>query len=236
MRFVFATLFENLVAPYFEDSILKRAISKNLFSVEFINFREFSTNKHNKVDDYCVSGGAGMALMPQPLFDALDDCKIKNSNTHTIFLVPSGKRFTQKDAVRLSKRESILFVCGRYEGIDERVLEEYADELFSIGDFVLTGGELPALVMCDAIARNIKGVLGNEDSKDKESFEDELLEAPTFAKPSNFRNFYAPSIFLKGNHSKIADFKKSLAVMKTKFHRPDLYKKHITTRGKHDEK
>jgi tRNA (guanine37-N1)-methyltransferase len=236
MRFVFVTLFKNLVSSYFEDSILKRAISKGLFEVEFINFRDFSTNKHNKVDDSCISGGAGMALTPQPLFDTILDFKSKNISTHIIFLVPSGKKFTQKDSARLAKHENVLFVCGRYEGIDERVLEEFADELFSIGDFVLTGGELPALVICDAIARNIKGVLGNECSKENESFEDELLEAPTFAKPSNFRNFFAPSIFLKGNHSKIADFKKGMAIMKTKFHRPDLYKKHISTLGKHDEK
>jgi tRNA (guanine37-N1)-methyltransferase len=235
MRFVFVTLFKNLIAPYFEDSILKRALSKGLFSVEYINFRDFSASKHNKVDDSCISGGAGMALTPQPLFDAILDFK-NNTNAHTIFLVPSGKKFTQKDALRLSKYDNILFVCGRYEGIDERALEEIADELFSIGDFVLTGGELPALVICDAIARNVEGVLGNELSKENESFENELLEAPTFAKPANFRNFYAPSIFLKGNHSKIADFKNGLAIMKTKFHRPDLYKKHITTRGKYDEK
>jgi len=228
MNFVFVTLFENLISPYFEDSILSRAKESKLIKLEFVNPRNFTKNKYKKVDDYAVTGGAGLVLSPQPLFDSIMYKKKETPSIHTIFLAPAGKKFLQKDAIRLAKLDSIMFVCGRYDGIDERVIEELADEVISIGDFVLTGGEIAATVICDAIARNINGVLGNELSLELESFEDELLESPTFSKPPNFNKIYVPSIFLKGNHSKIADFKKSLSVMKTKFHRPDLYKKRGT--------
>lgn len=227
MKFTFVTLFENLIKPYFEDSILKRAILKNCFEIEFINPRNFSLNKHKKVDDYAVSGGAGLVLSPQPMFDCLST--ITHENSYFIFLAPAGKQFKQKDAIRLSKKKNIIFVCGRYDGIDERVTEKFADEIFSIGDFVLTGGELAATTICDSICRNIYGVLGNSDSLSGESFENELLESPTFSKPYTFNKLTAPSIFLKGNHSKIATFKKDLALMKTKFHRPDLHKQQGTT-------
>jgi tRNA (guanine37-N1)-methyltransferase len=225
MKFVFVTIFENLIAPYFEDSILRRAKDSKLIELQYVNPRDFTKNKHKKVDDYAVSGGAGLVLSPQPLFDLFYSLKQKNTNAHTIFLTPAGKKFNQKDAIRLATEETIVLVCGRYEGIDERVIEEFADEVLSIGDFVLTGGELAAMTICDAVTRNIEGVLGNQESLEFESFEDDLLEAPTFSKPPNFQNFCVPSTFLKGNHSRILDFKKTLSVLKTKFHRPDLYRK-----------
>ena len=146
MKFNFITLFENLIKPYFDDSILKRALDKNIFEVNFINPRNFSKDKHKKVDDYMIGGGAGLLIGIQPLSDAI------------------GKKFTQKDAKRLSKKDNITFICGRYEGIDERVIEKYVNEVFCIGDFIMTGGELGALCMCDAICRNINGVLGNANS------------------------------------------------------------------------
>jgi tRNA (guanine37-N1)-methyltransferase len=223
MKFVYVTLFENLISPYFEDSILRRAIEKKLISIEFYNPRDYTTNKHNKVDDYQAGGGAGLLLGVQPLFDTLKEIKHRNPNAHFVFPAPAGKPFVQADAKRLAKKEQIVFVNGRYEGIDERVVESWADEVFSIGDYVLTGGELASCVMSDAISRNVNGVLGNEDSLSEESFEDMLLEAPSFTKPVIFENKSIPSEFLKGNHAKISNLKNEMAKLKTKYFRPDLY-------------
>ncbi|MEA1918900.1 MAG: tRNA (guanosine(37)-N1)-methyltransferase TrmD [Campylobacterota bacterium] len=223
MRFTYMTLFPQLIEGYFQDSILKRARDKELFSFDFCDPRTFSSSRHKKVDDTAAGGGAGMVMNPQPLFDALDQFP----DAHIIFTTPVGKPFVQNDAKRLAKKEHIIFVSGRYEGIDERVIESYADELFSIGDYILTGGELPSLVMSDAIARNIEGVLGNSDSLDIESFETSLLEAPSFTKPANFKNLATPSEFLKGNHSKIAALKNALSVAKTKYFRPGQLIQHM---------
>ena len=223
MKFTYVTLFENLISPYFEDSILKRAIEKKLLSIEFYNPRDFTKNKHNKVDDYQAGGGAGLLLNAQPLFDTLKVIKSKSPNAHFVFPAPAGKPFVQADAKRLASKEHIIFVNGRYEGIDERVVETYADEIFSIGDYVLTGGELASCVMSDAISRNVSGVLGNEDSLSEESFEDMLLEAPSFTKPAIFENKSIPSEFLKGNHARISNLKNEMAKLKTKYFRPDLY-------------
>ncbi len=225
MRFTFVTLFENLIKPYFEDSILKRAIEKELFCIDFVNPRDFSFDKHKKVDDYKIGGGAGLLLKPKPLSLALKEILKTSPNAHIIVTSPAGKLFNQKDAKRLSKKEHIVLISGRYEGIDERIIEKYADEIFSIGDFVLTGGEIASLAICDAISRNIKGVLGNASSLEEESFENFLLEAPSFTKPNIFEKISPPSEFLKGNHGKITALKKSLALAKTKFHRVDLYLK-----------
>ncbi len=228
MKFTYVTLFENLISPYFEDSILKRAIEKKLLSIEFYNPRDYTTNKHNKVDDYQAGGGAGLLLNAQPLFDTLKEIKKQNPNAHFVFPAPAGKTFVQADAKRLAIVEHIVFVNGRYEGIDERVIETYADEIFSIGDYVLTGGELASCVMSDAISRNVNGVLGNEDSLSEESFEDMLLEAPSFTKPAIFENKSIPSEFLKGNHAKISNLKNEMAKLKTKYFRPDLFSRSDT--------
>ncbi|MDQ7067204.1 MAG: tRNA (guanosine(37)-N1)-methyltransferase TrmD [Sulfurimonas sp.] len=226
MTFTFVTLFSNLIEGYFNDSILKRAIEKNIFEVKYLNPRDFSLNKHSKVDDTAVGGGAGMVMNPQPLFDALDSLKKEDENVYIVFLTPVAKPFVQNDAKRLSNKSHIAFVSGRYEGIDERVIEKYADEVFSIGDYILTGGELASLVICDAVSRNIDGVLGNSDSLTVESFESELLEAPSFSKPKNYEGLSVPSEYLKGNHSKIRSLKLALSECKTKFFRPDQLKKH----------
>ena len=223
MRLSYVTLFEGLIASYFEDSILKRAIAKKLLSVDFLSPRDFTTNKHGKVDDYQASGGAGLVFFPQPLFSLLREVKEKSPHAYIIFPTPSGKLFTQNDAKRLAKKEHLVFVSGRYEGIDERVIEAFADELFCIGDYILTGGELPSLVMSDAISRNIKGVLGNEDSLSMESFENTLLEAPCFSKPPLYENKSVPSEFLKGNHAKISSLKNKMAESKTQYFIPDLF-------------
>ncbi len=222
MKFTFVTLFPNLIEPYFYDSILKRAIESNFISYEFYNPRDFTTNKHKKVDDQMVGGGAGMLLTCQPLFDCLDEIRSKNKEAYIIFPLAAAKPFKQNDAKRLAKKKNIVFVSGRYEGIDERVIEKYANEVFSIGEFILTGGELPSLVMADAISRNVENVLGNADSLDMESYENNLLEAPSFTKPENFQNLSVIKEFLKGNHTKISDLKKDLAICKTKYFRPGL--------------
>jgi tRNA (guanine37-N1)-methyltransferase len=225
MTFTYVTLFRNLIEGYFQDSILKRAMEKELFSVEYINPRDYSASKHKKVDDTAVGGGAGMVMTPQPLFDALSDLRAKG-DVHIVFTTPVGKPFNQNDAKRLAQKPHVAFVSGRYEGIDERVIETFADELFSIGDYILTGGELPSLVMSDAIARNLDGVLGNVASLETESFETELLEAPAFGKPPLYDGLAVPSEYLKGNHSKIAALKFALSECKTKFFRPEQLIQH----------
>ncbi|MBD3794652.1 MAG: tRNA (guanosine(37)-N1)-methyltransferase TrmD [Epsilonproteobacteria bacterium] len=224
MKFSFVTLFPSLIDGYFGDSILKRALDKSLFELESINPRDFSKDKHKKVDDKMIGGGAGMLMMPQPLFDTLSYIKKISPDAHIIFTTPVAKVFKQHDAKRLATYEHVVFVSGRYEGIDERVIETFADELFSIGDFILTGGELPSLVMCDSIVRNIDGVLGNHESLVTESFEESLLEAPSFTKPNIYKNKSVPLEFLKGNHAKILDLKFALAKCKTQFFRPELIK------------
>lgn len=225
MKFTFVTLFESLVLPYFQDSILGRAVKENLIFIDFLNPRDFSTDKHKKVDDYMVGGGAGLLMTCQPLDDTLNFLLKNEPRIHTIFLAPAGKKFTQNDARRLTKKEHICLVCGRYEGIDERIIEKYADEIFCIGDFVMTGGELGALCIVDAISRNIDGVLGNNQSLEVESFEGDLLEAPSFTKPSDYKASGVVSAFLKGDHAKIRALKNNMAFLKTRFFRPDLYRK-----------
>ncbi len=223
MNFNFVTLFPDIISGYFNESILKRAIAKEYISINYYNPRDYTSNKHNKVDDVLVGGGAGMLMSIQPLSSTIETIKHKEPKSKIIFLTPVAKKFNQKDAKRLAKESSVTFVCGRYEGFDERVIEEYADEVFSIGDFILTGGELGALIMCDSISRNIPNVLGNSDSLEEESFEKNLLEAPNFTKPNIYKENSVISEYLKGNHSKIASIKLKLSLFKTKYFRPDIY-------------
>lgn len=225
MKFTFVTLFPTLIEPYFYDSILKRAIDSGFISYEFYDPRNYTKNKHLKVDAPMVGGGAGMLMTCQPLFDCLDKIKEENKDAYIIFPLAAAKPFKQNDAKRLSKKKNIVFVSGRYEGIDERVIENYANEVFSIGEFILTGGELPSLVMADAISRNVDGVLGNADSLSVESYENNLLEAPSFAKPENFQNLSVVKEFLKGNHSKISDLKNQMSICKTRYYRPNKEKR-----------
>jgi len=231
MTFTFVTLFQNIVQGYFTDSMLSRAINNNLLEIKYIDPRKYSTNKHYKVDNTAVGGGAGMVISPQPMFDALDALKKEDEDVHIVFLTPVAKQFTQNDAKRLAKKNHVAFVSGRYEGIDERVIEMYADEVYSIGDYILTGGELASLVICDSVSRNVVGVLGNSDSLAVESFETQLLEAPSFSKPKNFKNISVPSEYLKGNHSKIRSLKLALSESKTKFFRPEQILKYRTRKS-----
>ncbi|HSR74841.1 MAG TPA: tRNA (guanosine(37)-N1)-methyltransferase TrmD [Sulfurovum sp.] len=228
MKFSFVTLFPELIKGYFSESILKRAIEDEKIFIDFYNPRDFTIDKHKRVDAPMIGGGAGMLMTPQPLMDTLRRIKESSPKAHVVFVSPVAKPFTQNDARRLAKKPHVVLVSGRYEGIDERVIESEADELFSIGDFILTGGELASMVVCDAVSRNVEGVLGNSESLSIESFESSLLEAPSFTKPKNYENNQVVSEFLKGNHSKITDLKRGLALCKTKYFRPDLYKKGIT--------
>ena len=221
MRFTFLTLFPNLIMPYFSDSIMARALQAGKFSIECINPRDFSDDKHKKVDDYMAGGTPGLLMQAQPIMDALASFEAG----HIIALNPAGKKFSANDAKRLAKKEHITFICGRYEGIDERVIEMAVNEVFCVGDFVLSGGELGALCLSDAIARHLDGVLGNASSLEVESFEDDLLEAPSFTKPNVYRNSSVISAYLKGNHAKIHALKFKMALCKTQFFRPDLYAK-----------
>ena len=224
MRFTFVTLFPQIVEGYFTDSILRRAIDAEHIAIDYLNPRDFSTNRHHKVDEPMIGGGAGMLMTPQPLDDALRSILKDSPQAHVIFLTPVAKPFRQHDARRLAaQHDHIVLVAGRYEGIDERVIEAHADEVFSVGDAVLTGGELPALMVCDAVSRMVPGVLGNSDSLHVESFDNALLEAPSFTKPDVYGGRRIVSEFLKGNHSKIADLKMRMALSKTRYFRPDLY-------------
>jgi tRNA (guanine37-N1)-methyltransferase len=225
LKITFVSLFGDLIRPYFEESILKRAMQKGLFTIEFLNPRDYTTDKHRKTDDTVTGGGAGMVLAPQPLFDALGALRGASKEARIIFLTPSAKRFNVKDAKRLAAFEHIALVCGRYEGFDERSIERFADELFSIGDFVLTGGELPALSVADAVLRFVPGVLGSGESLAEESFEGDLLESPVWTKPAVFRGLKTPSALLNGNHKEAAKLRKTLAALKTAFFRPDLLSK-----------
>ncbi len=225
MRFTFVTLFPELIRGYFSASILKRAIDAGLITIEYKNPRDYSKNRYKKVDEAMIGGGAGMLISPQPLHDTLNDLKSQSANAHTIFLSPVGKPFCQNDAKRLATKEHIILVAGRYEGLDERLIELHANEIFSVGDAVLTGGELPTMMLCDSISRLLPGVLGNQDSLEVESFEASLLEAPSFTKPDKFEGKYIVSEFLKGNHSKISAIKNRMALCKTKYFRPDLYQR-----------
>ncbi len=226
MHFSFVTLFPELIEGYFRASILRRAIDAGGIEIDYVNPRDFSTHRHKKVDEPMIGGGAGMLMTPQPLDDALRTVRSDSPQARVVFLSPVGKPFRQNDAKRLAAAyEHIVLVAGRYEGMDERIVELHADEIFSTGDAILTGGELPAMMVCDAVSRNVPGVLGNSDSLEHESFEQPLLEAPAFTKPDRFRGRGIVSEFLKGNHSKIAHLKEQLARCKTQYFRPDLYRK-----------
>ena len=219
MKIVFVSLFPHLISPYFEDSILKKALEKKLFDIEFVNFRDFATNKYKKVDTSIVGGGAGMIIDNVALRNALNFLKEKYPSSRVIFLTPVGKRYNQKDAIRLAKEDVLILVSGRYEGFDERLIEDFANEVISVGDFILTGGELASLIIADSVLRNIKGVLGNEESLSEESFNENLLEGPAFSKMGD-----VPSILKSGNHKLIKKWKEETGLLKTKFHRVDLFK------------
>jgi len=205
MRFDILTLFPSLVLPYFEDSILKRAVTKKKIAVNVHNIRDYSKDKHKKVDDTPYGGGSGMVMACQPLFDAIKAVKRKNKGP-VIYLSPAGKRLDQEKVEKLAKLKGMILLCGRYEGIDQRVIDELVDEEISIGDYVLTGGELGALVIMDTVSRLIPGVLGAEESPEEESFSaslDRMLEYPHYTKPEVYKEKNVPAVLLSGDHAEI---------------------------------
>jgi len=223
MRIDVISIFPKMFDPILKESIIKRAIIKKKVTIKVHDLRQYTNDKHKKVDDRPFGGGPGMLMTPQPLFDAVKKVRGRRKSK-VIFMCPSGKSLTQKKAKQLSKEKSLILLCGRYEGIDERVRNTIVDESISIGDYVLTGGELPAMVLIDSITRLIPGVLGRKDSLVNESFEGNLLDFPQYTRPANFRGIKVPIVLLSGNHKAIKMWRKSKSQALTKRNRPDLYK------------
>lgn len=215
------TLFPESFAPLGE-SIIKRAQESGKIKINIINIRDFSQDKHKKCDDYPFGGGAGMLMMAQPVCDAVES--VLDEKSHIVMASPSGQTFNAKIAEELSKEEHLIFICGHYEGIDERVVDIFKPQQISIGDYVLTGGELPTMVIIDALCRFVDGVISN-DSLQEESFSNNLLEYPQYTRPSVFRGLSVPDVLLSGNHQEIAAWRREQALEKTKKLRPDLLKK-----------
>ncbi len=223
MKIDFLTLFPDMFHGVLNESILKKAQEKKAVTFNVINFRQYSTNKHQNVDDYPYGGGAGMVLTPQPIFDAVEDIRHRAKSEPKVILVcPQGERFTQSKAEELAKEDHLLFICGHYEGYDERIREQLVTDEISIGDFVLTGGELASMVITDSVVRLLPGVLGNEDSPILDSYSSGLLEHPHYTRPAEFRGLKVPDVLLSGNHKLIADWREEQSLRRTFDRRPDL--------------
>lgn len=230
MIFDVLTLFPEMVENYCGYSILKRAVDKDILSVNAINPRDFTLDKHKKVDDTPYGGGAGMVLMAQPYVDAYESIK-KYENSITVMLSPQGEPLTDSLVNNLAQFDQIVMLCGHYEGFDERIREIIKPKEISIGDFVLTGGELPALCLIDAVSRKIEGTLGKIESADEDSFSNGLIEYPHYTKPREYRGLRVPEVLLNGNHKEINEFRFQQSLERTKIKRPDLYEKYIKTQN-----
>lgn len=207
------------------NSIIKRAKDKGLVQIHVHDLRDYTTDKHQKIDDYPYGGGAGMVLSPQPVFDCIEKLTSEHKYDEVIFTAPDGDVFEQQHANQLSVKSNIIFLCGHYKGVDQRIRDELITREFSIGDYVLSGGELPALVMTDAVTRLIPGVLGDSESALTDSFQDTLLDAPVYTRPATFRGLEIPDVLLSGDHKKIEKWRSDEAEKRTKERRPDLYDK-----------
>lgn len=224
MRFDVLTLFPELIQSHLDFSIMKRATDDGVISVNTINPRDFTLDKHKKVDDTPYGGGAGMVLMPQPYVDAYNSVE-KMENSITLMMTPQGEPFTDKISNELANYEQIIILCGHYEGYDERIREIIKPREISIGDFVLTGGELPALCVIDSVSRKIDGTLGKIESAHDDSFSDGLLEYPQYTKPREYMGYKVPEVLLNGNHKLIEEFRQQQKIERTQAKRPDLYEK-----------
>lgn len=223
MNFYILTLFPEMVMNGLNTSIIGRAAEAGILHMEAINIRDYSVNKHHKVDDYPYGGGAGMLMQAQPVYDAWKSVVERiGKKPRCIYVTPQGSTFTQKDAKSFAREEDVILLCGHYEGIDERVLEEIVTDYMSIGDYVLTGGELPAMVMVDAISRMVPGVLSNEESGSTESFEGSLLEYPQYSRPEEWKGKKVPEVLLSGHHKKIETWRRQQSILRTRERRPDL--------------
>lgn len=223
MKIDVLTIFPAIVEAYLGESLMGKARERGLADIRVHDIRAFAGNKHNSVDDYPYGGGPGMVMTPEPIERALES--IRDGNTLCILMSPQGRRFTQEDARRLSTEpRRLVFLCGRYEGIDERVVEEFVDEEFSIGDYVLTGGELPALVIIDAALRMVPGVVGDAGSLEEESFAWGMLDYPHYTRPPLWRGRPVPEVLMSGNHALVRRYRRKEALRRTMLRRPDLLK------------
>lgn len=234
MHFHILTLFPEMVMQGLSTSIIGRATEREYISIEAVNIRDYTLDKHGKVDDYTYGGGAGMLMQAQPVYDACMAVQEKitgrsgnDQKARVIYVTPQGRTFHQEMAKEFAKEEDLILLCGHYEGIDERVLEEVVTDYVSIGDYVLTGGELPAMVMVDAIARLVPGVLHNSDSAVTESFYDGLLEYPQYSRPEVWRDKKVPEVLLSGDHAKVDEWRRLQSIERTKKLRPDLYEAYL---------
>ncbi len=223
MKIDILTLFPEMFEPL-KASIISRAVSSGKLEINVLNIRDYSKDKHKKCDDYTFGGGPGMLMMPQPIYDAMTSIK-GWEKAHKIYLSPKGETFKQSKAKQLSNFEHLIFLCGHYEGVDQRIIDNFIDEEISIGDYVLTGGEIPAMAIVDSVARLLPGVLGGEESADIESFSDGLLEYPQYTKPREFMGISVPEVLISGDHKKIDLWRKEQAEKVTKERRPDLIDK-----------
>ncbi|KAF0822947.1 tRNA (guanine(37)-N(1))-methyltransferase [Cytobacillus firmus] len=217
------TLFPEMFEGVFGHSILKKAAENQAVTYNVINFREYADNKHKTVDDYPYGGGAGMVLKPQPIFDAVEDLRSKSgASPRVILMCPQGERYTQRKAEELAEADHLIFVCGHYEGYDERIREHVVTDEISIGDFVLTGGELGAMVVIDSVVRLLPGVLGNQESHMKDSFSTGFLEHPHYTRPADFRGIKVPDVLISGNHRLVEEWRAKESLRRTYLRRPDL--------------
>ncbi len=237
MNFHIMTLFPEMIESVLLTSITGRAMEKGIISAQAVNIRDFADNKHHSVDDYPYGGGAGMLMQAQPVYDCarhiIDRIRQDDENTsyRLIYMTPQGRTFDQNMAKELAREENLIFLCGHYEGIDERVLEEIVTDEVSIGDYVLTGGELPALVMADAISRLVPGVLGSCESAGEDSFENGLLEYPQYSRPAVWNGKSVPGILLSGDHKKVEEWRLEQSIERTRLRRPDLYEKYVAIKS-----
>ncbi|TVP87934.1 MAG: tRNA (guanosine(37)-N1)-methyltransferase TrmD [Alkalicoccus sp.] len=223
MKISILTLFPQMFEGLFSHSILHQAQKKGIVEYNVMDFRNYSADKHGRVDDYPYGGGGGMVLTPQPLFDAVEhEKKENNSDPRVILLCPQGERYTQKKAEELAREENLILLCGHYEGYDERIREHLVTDEISIGDYVLTGGEIGAMVITDSVTRLLPGALGNENSAVTDSFSTGLLEYPHYTRPADFRGYKVPEILLSGHHANIDAWRREQAIRRTWERRPDL--------------
>ncbi|WP_027339986.1 tRNA (guanosine(37)-N1)-methyltransferase TrmD [Halonatronum saccharophilum] len=224
MKFDILTLFPEMFDSVLGASILNKARERELISINKVDIRDYTKDKHNQADDYPYGGGAGMVMKPEPIFEAVDDLKIEEG-TPLIFLTPQGKTLDQKMAKEFAKEDRLVLLCGHYEGIDQRVRDNLVTHEVSIGDYVLTGGELPAMVLIDAVSRMVPEVLGSEESAIEDSFYNGILDFPNYTRPQSYRGIEVPDILLSGNHGKIATWRRKKALEETLLRRPELLKK-----------
>lgn len=226
MNFYVLTLFPEMIMQGMNTSITGRAISRGILNIEAVNIRDYAFNKHQKVDDYTYGGGAGMLMQAEPVFLAYESVLKKiEKKPRVVYLTPQGKVFNQNMAKELACENDLVFLCGHYEGIDERVLEEIVTDYVSIGDYVLTGGELPAMVMMDSVSRMVPGVLNNQESGETESFAGNLLEYPQYSRPEEWHGKKVPPVLLSGHHENIEKWRREQSILRTMKIRPDLLKK-----------